>query len=100
MLGLGAEFNSASNPTSIERGHNGKVGEILEILSFWTDFKVFPVGIRYKTWIISKRTWIRCSIEFCIQHKQLRKGSQWKIGQILEILSFWTHFEVFPGGIR
>ena len=49
VLGLGAEFSSASNITSFQRGHNGKVGQILEILSFWKDFQVFPVGIRYTT---------------------------------------------------
>ena len=46
VLGLGAEFDSASNPTSFERGRNGKVAQILEILSFWIDFEVFPVQIR------------------------------------------------------
>ena len=56
VLGLGAEFNSASNPTSFDRSRNGKVAQILEILSFFTDFEVFPVRIRYRTWVISKRT--------------------------------------------
>ena len=57
-LGLGAEFNSASNTTSFERVHNGKVAQILEILRFWTNFEVFPVRIRYRTWVITKRTWV------------------------------------------
>jgi hypothetical protein len=52
-LGLGAEFNSASNPTTFEQGCNGKLAEILEILGFWTDFEVFAVRIRYTTWLIS-----------------------------------------------
>ena len=78
VLGLGAEFNSASNSTSLERVHNGKKGQKLEILRLWKDFQVFPVGIRYRTWIISKRTWVRCRIQFCIQHNQLWTGSQWK----------------------
>ena len=99
-LGLGAEFNSASNPTSFERDHNGKVAQILEKLSFFTDFEVFHVHLRYKTWVISLETWVTWIIQFCIQPNEFRKGSQWKIGQILEILSFWTDFEVFPVGIR
>ena len=57
-LGPGAEINSAFNPTSFERLHNGKVAKILEILSFWTDFEVFTVRIRYRTWVITKRTWV------------------------------------------
>ena len=61
-LGLGAEFNSASTPTSFERDRNGKVAQILEILSFWTDFEVFPVRNRYTTWVISKSAWVRCRI--------------------------------------
>ena len=61
-LGLGAEFNSASNPTTFERGRNGKLAEILEILVFWADFNVFAVRIRNTTWVSSKSTWVRCRI--------------------------------------
>ena len=61
-LGLGAELNSASNPTSFELVHNAKVGQILEILSFPTDFEVFRVRIHCTTWVISERTWDRCGI--------------------------------------
>jgi hypothetical protein len=60
QLGLGAEFNSASNATGFECDPNGKNAEILEILSFGTGFDVFPVRIRNTTWVIPKRTWVRC----------------------------------------
>ena len=52
VLGLGAEFYSASNPTVFERGHNGRVAQVLEIPTIETDFVVFPVWIRYITWVI------------------------------------------------
>ena len=61
-LGLGAEFNSASNPTSFELNLDGEVAEILQILAFRPDFEVFPAAIRYTTWDTSESTWVRCRI--------------------------------------
>ena len=93
-LGLGAALNSASNTTSFERDRNGKVAQILEILSFWKDFEGFPVRIRYTSRVISKRTWVRCSIKFCIQHNQFRTGLEWKSGTNTRNTEFLERFSV------
>jgi hypothetical protein len=68
-FGLCAEFNSASNPTRFERGHNGKMAEIHEILSFRTDFEVFPVRVPYTRWVNAGIIWVRCRIKLCTQLK-------------------------------
>jgi hypothetical protein len=58
-LGLGAEFNSASDGVNLEGVYRSKKTFIIEILIFRVNFEVFPIRIRYTTWVMSQTTWVR-----------------------------------------
>jgi hypothetical protein len=59
QLGLGAEFNSASNGTIFRRDYRAKTTTYTPNTSSHRVFEVFPVRIRNTTWVTSITTWVR-----------------------------------------
>ncbi len=63
QLGLGAEFHSASNAAILTRDDRTKSATCAENTGFPGEcFKLFPVRIRYTTWVISNTIRVMCRI--------------------------------------
>ncbi len=72
-IGLGAEYNSASNGAIFSRGHRTKSATCAQNTGFLEFSRYLLSEFAIVVGLFLKTTWVRYKIQFCTKHKWFEK---------------------------